>query len=151
VELTLRAPTEADIPILFAFQADPVAGEMAAFASRDREAFEAHHRRIVADPSVRLSVVQVVGRVVGSIVSWQAGGEREVGYWYGRAHWGKGFATAGLRRFLDEVDATRPLFASVAAHSVCVATCAARHRFHRGATEAGRRCRRSGLPTRRRD
>jgi RimJ/RimL family protein N-acetyltransferase len=118
VALTLRAVTDADIPTLFAFQADPVASAMAAFRSRDRVAFETHHRRVTADPANHLSVVEVDGLVVGSVMSWQAENEREVGYWIGRAFWGKGYATAALRAFLGEVDETRPLFGYVAAHNV---------------------------------
>jgi RimJ/RimL family protein N-acetyltransferase len=57
------------------------------------------------------------GEVVGSIASWQTDGERDVGYWIGRAHWGKGIASAALRAFLH-VDRTRPLAAHVAEHNV---------------------------------
>ncbi len=38
---------------------------------------------------------------------------REVGYWYDRAVWGRGIATAALAAFLDDVT-ERPLFAHVA-------------------------------------
>jgi RimJ/RimL family protein N-acetyltransferase len=114
----LRASTDADIPVLFAFQADPVGAAMAAFASRDREAFEAHHRKVTADPRNRLSVVEVDGQVVGSVVSWQADQERDVGYWFGRAFWNKGYATAALKVFLEYEEKARPLFGYVAAHNL---------------------------------
>jgi len=116
VALELRPATHADTPVLFAFQADPVASEMAAFPSRDRAAFEAHQRRILADPTVLLYAIVVGGKVVGSVVSWDAEGEHEVGYWLGRDFWGSGFATAAVRAFL-EIDGRRPLFAYVAVHN----------------------------------
>ena len=31
---------------------------------------------------------------MGNIGSWEHDGERHVGYWISRAHWGKGVATA---------------------------------------------------------
>jgi RimJ/RimL family protein N-acetyltransferase len=102
---------------LFAFQVDPIASAMAAFASRDREAFEAHQERILADPANLVYAIEVDDRVVGSIVSWDAEeDERAVGYWLARDHWGKGFATEALRSFIL-VDETRPLFGYVAAHN----------------------------------
>jgi len=44
-------------------------------------------------------------------------GEREVTYWIGRSHWGKGIATSALRAFLA-VDLSRPLHARVAYDNV---------------------------------
>ena len=61
--------------------------------------------------------IEVEGRVAGNIVSWEHDGERDVGYWIGREHWGKGVATAALTAFLVELD-TRPLHAHVAAHNI---------------------------------
>jgi RimJ/RimL family protein N-acetyltransferase len=113
--LRIRLATSADTPALYAFQADPVASEMAAFPSRDREAFDAHQARVLADPTCLVYVIEVDGGVVGSLVSWDGDGEREVGYVLGRDHWGKGHATEALRAFLA-VDTTRPLFAYVALH-----------------------------------
>ena len=55
--------------------------------------------------------------VVGSIGSWDAEGERHVGYWIGREHWGKGYATAALRAFLL-LDPRRPLLAHVVDHNI---------------------------------
>ena len=50
--------------------------------------------------------------VVGDIVSWLDAGGREVGYWIGREHWGKGFATAALRLLLEEIE-ERPITAHI--------------------------------------
>jgi RimJ/RimL family protein N-acetyltransferase len=57
------------------------------------------------------------GNVVGSIGSWGVEGERDVGFWIGRDHWGNGYATAALLAFLD-IDLHRPLHAHVADHNV---------------------------------
>ena len=73
--------------------------------------------KIRANPANLLRTIVAGGRVVGSISSWDADGEREVGYWIGRDHWGKGYATAALRAFVA-VDTTRPLWVHVAEHNV---------------------------------
>ena len=90
---------------------------MAAFPSRNREASDAHWAKIMADETVILKTIEVDGQVVGSIVSWEMLGEREVGYWLGREFWGKGIATESLKQFLVVVK-MRPLVAHVAKHNV---------------------------------
>src|SRR5262249_10111903 len=57
------------------------------------------------------------GVVAGTIGSWGAPGEREVTYWIGRPHWGKGIATAALNALLA-VDRSRPLHARVASDNL---------------------------------
>ena len=115
--VTLRETIEADLPTLYEHQADPEASAMAAFPSRDLPTFLAHQAKIRDDPSTLARTIVADGRVIGSIGSWDAEGERDVGYWIGREHWGKGYATAALRAFLD-VDPHRPLQAHVADHNV---------------------------------
>jgi RimJ/RimL family protein N-acetyltransferase len=90
---------------------------MAAIPPRDRVAFEAHQRRILADPACLVYVVEADGQVVGSIMSWAADEHRQLGYVIGRAFWGRGIASAALALFLA-VDPTRPLYGDVAAHNV---------------------------------
>jgi RimJ/RimL family protein N-acetyltransferase len=116
-EVALREIIDADLGKLFEFQADPEASEMAAFPSRDLPAFLKHQARIKADPSIITRTIIVGGGIVGSIASWEVEGERDVGYWIGRDHWGNGYATAALRAFLN-VDLHRPLHAHVADHNV---------------------------------
>jgi RimJ/RimL family protein N-acetyltransferase len=53
------------------------------------------------------------GRIAGNVVCFTHSGKREVGYWIGKKFWGKGVATAALRRFLALVT-ERPLYAGVA-------------------------------------
>jgi RimJ/RimL family protein N-acetyltransferase len=89
----------------------------AAFQSRDRAAFIEHESKIKADPSAMTRTIVAGGGVVGSIGSWEVEGERDVGFWIGRGHWGNGYATAALREFLD-IDLHRPLHAHVADHNV---------------------------------
>jgi RimJ/RimL family protein N-acetyltransferase len=115
--VTLRETIDADLPTLYEHQTDPEASAMAAFPSRDLPAFIAHQAKIREDPSTLARTIVADGRVVGSIGSWDAEGERDVGYWIGREHWGKGYATAALRAFLD-VDRHRPLRAHVVDHNV---------------------------------
>jgi RimJ/RimL family protein N-acetyltransferase len=58
--------------------------------------------------------------VDGEVVGWIGcfgESQREVGYWYDRAVWGRGIATAALAAFLDDVT-ERPLFAHVAVTNV---------------------------------
>jgi RimJ/RimL family protein N-acetyltransferase len=117
MDVLLRDVVDDDLPILFKHQLDPAASAMAAVPSRDREAFMAHWERIRADDSVVLKTILVGEQVAGSVVSWQHEGERLVGYWIGRDHWGKGIATAALAAFLQVVE-TRPLRARVAEHNI---------------------------------
>jgi RimJ/RimL family protein N-acetyltransferase len=60
--------------------------------------------------------VELEGDVAGNVVSWVHDGERDVGYWIGREHWGKGVATAALASFLALLG-ERPIFAHVAEHN----------------------------------
>jgi len=117
-DVLLRDVIEADLPIYFEHQLDPEATRMAAFPSRDREAFMAHWRtKVLGEETGIAKTVVVDGRVAGYVVSWQQSEEREVGYWIGREFWGRGVATKALSAFLEQ-DRTRPLYAHVAEHNV---------------------------------
>jgi RimJ/RimL family protein N-acetyltransferase len=113
----LRGVQDADLPILFEHQRDPVANQMAAFPARDREAFFAHWAKIRVDPSVTTKTILFDARVVGRIGSFEHNGVRLVGYWIGRGDWGNGITSRALREFL-KCDTTRPLHARVAKHNV---------------------------------
>lgn len=116
----LRPVVEADLAALFEHQRDEVACRMAAFTvanPQDRAAFDAKWARLLRDPAVTNRTIRVGGVVVGSIASFTREGDREITYWIAREHWGRGFATAALARFLDE-ERTRPLFARVAKDNV---------------------------------
>ena len=111
-DVVLRAVRPDDLAIFFQDQADPAAAAMASFPSRDREAFDAHWARILQDDRNVVRTVERNGRPAGNVVSWEHDGERDVGYWISREHWGKGVATAALSAFLHEIP-TRPLHAHV--------------------------------------
>ena len=115
--ILLRDVIESDLPILFEQQLDPDATAMAAFPSRDREAFMAHWTKIMADESNILKTIVFDGQVAGNIVGWENTGEWEVGYWIGKEYWGRGVATQALLLFLGLVK-TRPLYAHVVKHNI---------------------------------
>ena len=116
----LRDVRDEDLPLLFEQWADPVAAHMAAFTGpdhMDRDAFERRWLRIRADETLMARAIVVDDELTGTIGSWGDPGEREVTYWIGRSHWGKGIATAALNAFLA-VDTSRPLHARVAYDNV---------------------------------
>jgi RimJ/RimL family protein N-acetyltransferase len=118
VIVLLREVADDDLPIFFEHQRDPEAARMAAFPSRDREAFMAHWTKILGDMSNLTRTVVVDGNVAGNIGSWVDDATRRlVGYWIGREFWGRGVATAALKAFVGEVT-ERPIFAYVATHNV---------------------------------
>jgi RimJ/RimL family protein N-acetyltransferase len=116
-EVSIRAVEEGDLPTFLEHQADPEANRMANFEPRDPDAFMTHWAKILRDETTVVRTIEFEGHVAGNIVSWEHDGERDVGYWVGREHWGKGVATAALSAFLDEL-ATRPLHAHVATHNI---------------------------------
>lgn len=113
----LRDVTEADLPILYEHQHDPVAARMAAFPRREWDAFLPHWKKILGDRAVVTKAVLVDGALAGNVASFVRTGVREVGYWIGREYWGRGIATKALAAFLGH-DRTRPMYARVAKHNV---------------------------------
>jgi RimJ/RimL family protein N-acetyltransferase len=109
----LRDVVESDLPVFFEHQQDPEASAMADFPARDREAFDAHWERLLADPSLYKKTILFEGQVAGNIGSWAQDGRQLVGYWIGKEFWGKGLATQALGELIEELD-TRPLYAYVA-------------------------------------
>ena len=110
--VTLRAVEPADLPILFEHQRDPAGIAMAGVGGRDRAVFDEHWAKILADDDSLIRTVVAGGEVAGHVLSFERDGRREVGYWIGRDHWGRGVATAALVAFLGE-ERTRPLHAGV--------------------------------------
>lgn len=113
----IRTVEPDDIAIFYDHQDDQVASEMAAFPARDRAAHEAHWAKILIDDAVIARTIVDGDLVVGNIGSWVADGEREIGFWVGRQHWGGGYATEALAAYVAEVR-ERPLLARVAEHNV---------------------------------
>jgi RimJ/RimL family protein N-acetyltransferase len=139
VKCALREVRDEDLAVLFEQWADPVAARMAAFTSpdhMDRDAFERRWSRLRADETLINRAIVVDGEVAGTIGSWGDPGEREVTYWIGRAHWGKGIATHALKAFLN-VDPSRPLHARVAHDNVAARRVLEKCGFRVVATERG--------------
>ncbi|PCG84531.1 GNAT family N-acetyltransferase [Streptomyces sp. WZ.A104] len=120
-EISLRAVEDGDLPLFFAWMSDPAATRVAAFTPEDptdRAAFDAHWARLRAGAGgVVMRTVVADGAVGGHVGAYGTDDDRQVTYWIGRAHWGRGLATAALRAFLDETP-TRPLHARAAADNL---------------------------------
>lgn len=110
--VTLREVIPSDLPLFFRHQQDPEACAMVVSTPRDEAAFFSHWEKTAADPQVRRRTIVVDGRVAGYVGSFERQGRREVCYWLGREHWGKGAATIALELFLKSE--ARPLWARVA-------------------------------------
>lgn len=116
--MLLRDVTEADLDTLYEHQRDPESARMAAFPSRDREAFLTHWRtRVLPETRNTRKVIEVDGVVVGNILAWTADGRREVGYWIAKEDWGKGIASRAVAELVAKLETTRPLHADVAQHN----------------------------------
>lgn len=115
--LSLRPTQAADLPILFEFQTDVEATQMAAFTSPDpfdREAYLTKWTRLIADPTIiARTVVLANGSIAGSVGSYIMHDERQVTYWIDKSRWRQGLATTALLLFLDELK-IRPLYARAA-------------------------------------
>jgi len=117
LRVVLREVVDSDLPIFFEHQRNPEAVRMAAFPSRDHEAFMTHWAKLRREPSNIIRTVVCDGQVAGNIGGWIAEDRRLIGYWIGREFWGRGVATAALTVFVAEVK-ERPLHAFVAKHNV---------------------------------
>jgi RimJ/RimL family protein N-acetyltransferase len=115
--VVLREVVDSDLPIFFEHQRDPEAVQMAAFPSRDHDAFTAHWAKLRRNPSNITRTVVCDDQVAGNIGSWIAEEKRLIGYWIGREFWGRGVATAALTAFVAEVK-ERPLHSFVASHNL---------------------------------
>ena len=119
-QIELRPVERNDIAVFYEHECDPVAVQMAAFTAEDptdREACYAHWDRVLANEAIRARTVLCDGEVVGHVAAFDMEGQREVTYWIGQTHWGRGVATAALRALLAE-EPTRPIYAHVAADNL---------------------------------
>lgn len=116
-EILLRDVIAGDLSVLYEQQTDADAIRMAAFPSRDRDAFMAHWAKMMADDALTLKSIIFDGQVAGYISSWQQDGRRLVAFWIGKNFWGRKIASRALAEFLQIVS-TRPLFAHVAIHNI---------------------------------
>jgi RimJ/RimL family protein N-acetyltransferase len=112
----LRDVAKDDVVRFFEQQLDADANHMAAFTPKDpwdRDAYTARWDRLLSDETIKKQAILVGGTLVGHIASYEHSGKREVTYWIGKEHWGKGFATRALAEFLRQ-EPTRPLYARAA-------------------------------------
>src|SRR2546429_7057605 len=75
--VALREVTKEDLPIFFEHQLDAEATRMAAFPSRDRDAFMAHWARIMSKETNETGILNTIladGTVAGNVVYWEAAG-----------------------------------------------------------------------------
>ena len=117
MEVVLREVHDSDLPVFYRQMNDPESLRMAAFTpedAADRDAFDAHWKRIRSSADVVVRTVLADGDVVGNAAVYGEPGEREVTYWVDRAYWGRGIATAALRVLLTQAP-ERPLYARAAA------------------------------------
>lgn len=115
-EVTLRSVQPGDFDALFAQMSDPASVHMAAFTPEDpsdRERFDAHMNRVLADADTTFLAVEDGGALVGSVGCYNLDGHTEVTFWIDRSRWGAGIATRAMRAFLREVP-IRPLHARAA-------------------------------------
>lgn len=116
-EVLLREVQASDLVEFYAHQKDPVAIRMAAFASRDHDAFMAHWNGILADDQVFKRTVLVDGQTAGNVVCYPQSGKLLLGYWLGRTYWGRGIASQAVRDFVALI-AARPIHAFVSKENV---------------------------------
>jgi RimJ/RimL family protein N-acetyltransferase len=119
-EVAIRPVENADIEVFFDQQLDPDASAMAAFPSRERDAFFVHWTdKILTNRRGLARTIVADGAVAGHIVSWISDDtqQRMLGYWLGKDFWGRGVASEALRLYLAEL-ADRPVYADVAMHNV---------------------------------
>ncbi|MCM4080233.1 GNAT family N-acetyltransferase [Paractinoplanes hotanensis] len=111
-EVRLRPVRITDIDTFHDHEQEPEAQRRANFEARERPEFVTHWiTRILGDPAVGARTVLVGDAVAGNVVSWNQNGRREVGYWLGRAFWGRGVGTRALTQYLD-IETARPLHAT---------------------------------------
>ena len=70
--VVLREVVDSDLPIFFEHQRDPEAARMAAFPSRDHDAFMTHWAKLRREPPHIIRTVVCDGQVAGNIGSWFA-------------------------------------------------------------------------------
>jgi len=109
----LRPVVDADLELFYRHQADPEASEMAAFPSRDYDAFMHHWSVILPQATSLVRAIIADDECVGYVSSWGLTDKPLVGYWVDRSHWGRGIATEALRQFATRIE-PRPLYAMVA-------------------------------------
>src|SRR3954469_1888624 len=90
----LRDVREDDLDVFFEQQREPAGMAGLLPPAREREAFDAHGRRILANPAALVWTIETDGEVAGNVLSWEMEGRQMVGYWLGRGFLGRWAAPA---------------------------------------------------------
>jgi len=120
MSVTLRPIEQVDLPVFFEHQQHKPAQFMAAFVHEDmtdRKQFEAHWAKLMSSDTVLKYSVEVDGKLVGHIMSFEMVGDREITCWIDHHYWGKGIATAAIELFI-EIESTRPLHGRAAKDNI---------------------------------
>ncbi len=117
VNVRLRPVERPDLPVIFDFQLDSQANDLAATHPRNASDFYAHWDKALADPTIVARSILVGDSVAGSISCFPSEERDSVGYWIGKEFWGQGIATRALELLLLEIP-TRPLHARVAVTNI---------------------------------
>ncbi|CCK27753.1 acetyltransferase [Streptomyces davaonensis JCM 4913] len=130
----LRDVVEADLDIFLDFEHDPEAVRRSRFVPRPRERFMRHWKeRVLGDPDNLVQTVVVDGEVAGNFCAWTDGDRRFIGYWLGRAYWGRGVGSSALGLFLRR-EAARPLYADPFKDNTASVRLLEKHGFQRVGT-----------------
>src|SRR5262249_5393844 len=109
MEVELRPVTDTDVEVFYEQHLGRGGRRVAVFPLRDHDTFTTHWReRILADEANYAWTIVADGEVAGHMLCFERDGKREVGYWLGRAYWGRGIATAALAALLREVEGRPP-------------------------------------------
>src|SRR5256885_9190800 len=100
--VTLREVTKEDLPTFFEHQLDAEATRMAAFPSRDRDAFMAHWARIMSNENGILNTILADDTVAGNVVYWEAAGGPKIGICLRHITYGAGEYQEGLVHILTK-------------------------------------------------
>lgn len=109
----LREVQGTGLPNFFEHQRDPSALQIAGFGPRERAEYFSHWAGILANPSMGTPTVLADDAVAGKVVCFERSGVWLVGFWLGRAQWGRSIAAESRRVFLMTVP-TSALHALVA-------------------------------------
>jgi RimJ/RimL family protein N-acetyltransferase len=115
IQIVLRDVYEDDVPIFFEYQSDSEANYRVVFTMpdpTDKTAFIEKWTKILTDNTIIKQTILVDDAVVGNLLCFEYAGKPSIGYWIGKAFWGKGITTIALRKFLELVS-IRPLYAGV--------------------------------------
>jgi RimJ/RimL family protein N-acetyltransferase len=126
--VALREVVDEDLPVFYTHQRDSTSNWMADVPHREAAEFYAHWAKIRAEPSCVLRTIVADGVVAGNAVSFLRDGMREIGYWLGQEHWGRGIASAAVGLLLADLP-ERPLYGVVSSDNAGSVRVLARHGF----------------------